>query len=264
MPQIITGKSSWGILCRVGGIAALIAGLIFRRNIVAEVGLFMSKEWPVTVEEVFLLLQRNRLMGLLFLNFFDNINYFLVGVMFLALYSVLKSANRRYLIIALGLGLAGVTVYFASSTAFSMLSLSNQYVTASTEVQKSLLLAAGQSMLALIHFGTGSFISMFLVAVASMILALAMLTSQKFSRVIAIVGIIAAGLDLVYCIAFPFMPSAKVELLSVCLIPVAGLLLMIWHVMVGWRLIQLSRLGEISLTKSKLAARPYRRVSHEH
>lgn len=256
MPQIITGKSSWGILCRVGGLAGLFAGLLFRRNLVAEIGLFISSDWPVTVEEVFLLLQKNRLLGLLYLNFFDNINYLLLGVMFLALYSVLKSANRRYLIIALGLGLAGVTVYFASNTAFSMLSLSNQYIAASTEVQKNLLLAAGQSMLALIHFGTGGYISMFLVAAASMIIALAMFKSNVFSRVIATVGIVAAGLDLVYCMAFPFMPSARVELLSVCLIPVAGLLLMIWHVMVGWRLFQLSRLGEFSLVKYNLAARP--------
>jgi hypothetical protein len=49
--------------------------------------------------------------------------------------------------IALALGLLGVAAYFASTAAFEILSLSNQYAAATTAAQKSTLLAAGQVLL---------------------------------------------------------------------------------------------------------------------
>jgi hypothetical protein len=47
--------------------------------------------------------------------------------MFLALYAALRRANKSYMAIAMTLGFVGIAVYFASNTAFSMLSLSDQY-----------------------------------------------------------------------------------------------------------------------------------------
>ncbi len=149
----LTPDSTWKSLYRIGGAAALIAGVIFRRNIGAEIFLFSGQVPPSTVTDWFTLLQNNRLVGLSLLNVFDVVNYALLGLMFLALYATLRQTNKSYMTISTTFGLAGVTVYFASNTAFSMLSLSNQYVTATTEAHKSLFLAAGQSML--VGQGTG-------------------------------------------------------------------------------------------------------------
>jgi hypothetical protein len=91
-----TLDSGWKSLYRVGGVAALIAGVLFRRNIAAEIALFGSRPSPVTVSDWFTLLQSDRLLGLSYLNVFDVVNYALVGLMFLALYAVLKRANKGY------------------------------------------------------------------------------------------------------------------------------------------------------------------------
>ena len=107
--------SGWKSLYRIGGVAALIAGVLFRRNIAAEIGLFSKHPSPATVSNWFALLQSNRLLGLSYLNIFDLVNYALVGLMFLALYAVLKRANKSYMAIATTLGFLGIAVYFAST-----------------------------------------------------------------------------------------------------------------------------------------------------
>jgi hypothetical protein len=249
-----TLDSEWKSLYRVGGMAALIAGVLFRRNLAAEIELFSQHTPPVTVGNWFALLQSNRLLGLAFLNIFDIVDYALVGLMFLALYAILRQANRSYMAIATTLAFVGIAVYLASNTAFSMLSLSDQYAAATTDAQRIMLLAAGQAMLAMNRFsnpgahpGAGGYMSLLLIAVAGMITSVVMLRSAVFNRATAYVGILASAFDLAYCVAYVFVPAVDSELLAVCFIPAAGLLLMIWHIMVGWRLYQLGRLERKAL-----------------
>jgi hypothetical protein len=239
----------WKSLYRVGGVAALIAGILFRRNLGAEIGLFSQPKAPDTVRDWFELLQSNRLLGLAYLNIFDLVNYALVGLMFLTLYVALRRVNKSYIAIAATLGLVGIAVYLASNTAFSMLSLSDQYAAATTDAQRTMLLAAGQAMLAMNRFsspgahpGAGGYVSLLLIAVAGMMTSTVMLRSGVFRRAIAYVGMLASGFDLAYCLAFALVPGVDGEMLAVLFIPAAGLFLMIWHIMVGWRLYQLGRL----------------------
>ena len=255
-PDAGTSDSDWKSLYRVGGVAALIAGVLFRRNISAEIALFGPHQPPATVSDWFALLQSNRLLGLAYLNIFDLVNYALVGLMFLALYAALRRANKSSMAIATTLGFVGIAVYFASNTAFSMLSLSDQYAAATTDAQRTTLLAGGQALLAINRFsspgahpGAGGYLSLLLIAVAGMITSVVMLRSAVFNRATAYVGILASALDLAYCFAYTFVPTVDSELLAVCFIPAAGLLLMIWHILVGRRLYQLGRLERKALPK---------------
>jgi len=237
-----TADSAWKSLYRVGGVAALIAGVIFRRNLGPEISLFSAQKQPDTIIDWFTLLQNNRILGLSYLNLFDIVDYALVGLMFLALYAALRRANKSYMAIATTLGFVGMAIYFASNTAFSMLSLSDQYAAATTDAQRSMFLAAGQAVLAInnrgaIYQGTGIYVSFLLLAVAGLMVSAVMLRSSIFGRVTAYVGILASAFDLAYCITFAFVPAMTVYLLSA-----AGLFLMIWHILIGRRLYQLGRL----------------------
>jgi hypothetical protein len=102
-----TVNSKWTSLYRIGGVAALVAGLFFRRNIGAEIVLFAGQTPPNTVLDWFTLLQNNSLLGVSLLNIFDVVNYALVGIMFLALYGALRRVNESYTTIATALGFAG-------------------------------------------------------------------------------------------------------------------------------------------------------------
>jgi hypothetical protein len=252
MNQVANGEtaaSDWTNLYKVGGLAALIAGVLFRRNLSAEIGLLSPRKTPVAVVDWFTLLQSNRLLGLAYLNVFDLVNYILVMLMFLALFVALRRENRSSMAVATALVIVGIAVYLASNTALSMLSLSDQFVAATTGTQRATLLGAGQAMLALNRFsspgahpGAAGFVSLLLIALAGLITSVVMLRGHMFNRATAIAGILASAFDLAYCAAYALVAKADSELLAILFIPAAGLLLMIWHILVGWRLYQLGRL----------------------
>ena len=63
-----------------------------------------------------------------------------------------------------------IVTYFSSNTAFNMLYLSQQYQSASTDLQKSLLLASGISMPAIFQ-GKSFHISYVLVSIYTLIIS---------------------------------------------------------------------------------------------
>lgn len=238
------------MLYRVGGIAALLAGIVIRRNLSAEIALFSPQKPPATAAGWFALLQRDPFLGLAYLNFFDLVNYLLVGLMFLALIALLWRARPSAIAVAAASAFLGIAIYGASNTALSMLALSDQ--AAAPGAERDSLLAAGQALLAISRFtspgaqpGAAGYLSLLLIAAAGLIASVVMLRSGVFNRITAYVGILANALDLAYCAAFAVMPG-RAELLAVLFIPAAGLCFLLWHTLVGWRLLRLSRLDRSS------------------
>jgi hypothetical protein len=173
------------------------------------------------------------------LNVFDLVNYALVGLIFLALYGVLRKSHPSAMVFAATCGLVGIGVYLASNQTFSMLSLSNQYAAATTQVQRAMLLAAGEALLAInnpggVYQGTGIYLSLLLVTLAGLIMSFVMLRSSIFGKVTAYVGILANTFQLGYFIALIFAPAILV------FFPVlAAPFRVIWYVLIARKLFQL-------------------------
>jgi hypothetical protein len=186
-----------------------------------------------------MLLQNNRFVGLSLLNVFDIVNYALVGLIFLALCGALRRADKSAMVIATTFGFVGIAVYFPSNQAFAMLSLSDQYAAATTDAQRSILLAAGDALLAVnnpgaIYQGTGIYMSLLLVTLAGLIISIVMLRSSIFNKATAYVGILANVFGLGYFIALAFAPAIYV------LPPIISApLRVIWYILIARRLFQL-------------------------
>jgi hypothetical protein len=224
------GDSTWKPLYRAGALAALLAALVFRRNIGAEVSLFTGVEAiPAAAADWFVLLQEKPFIGLSLLAAFDLVNYILVGVLFLALTAALWQANRSAGAAALASGLTGIAINLASNNSLTMLSLSQSYAAAVSETQKAWLLSAGQAVLGgsdplAALPATGTVVSLLLVALAGLLFSFVMLPSHRKTTV---VGILASSCDLAYCLVFPLTPIAPVYLL----LAAAGLFWMVWHLL---------------------------------
>ncbi len=236
------------LLFKGGAVAAILAALIFRRNIGAEISLFTSQTAPSDATGWFTLLQNNGLLGLGYLNFFDTINYVLVGVMFVVVYIALKPTHRRPVAIATLLGLVGIAVYLATNTAFVMLSLSSQYAAATSDAQRTLLATSGDTLLAMgdpgaIYEGFGGYLSLALIAITGLIFSTIMLREKTFGKLTGYVGIVASAFDLAYIVGLAFVSAADVAALSALCLSIAGLLLMVWHLLIGIKLYQLSKVN---------------------
>jgi hypothetical protein len=179
---------TWKPLYQAGAVAALIAALIFRRNIGAEVSLFTGIEMiPTDAAGWFSLLQSNPLVGLSFLALFDLANYFLVGIVFLALAAQLWPLNKSLTVMALASGLVGVTLNLSSNISLTMFSLSQRYAAATSAAQSDLL-TAGQAVLAgndplAATPGTGTLISLLLVALAGLFFSVLLLPTHRVTAV---------------------------------------------------------------------------------
>jgi hypothetical protein len=247
MTQPESANLTWKGLYRVGGVAILIAVVVFRRNFGAEMmgfrgfGIFdVPATAPSSAIDWFTLLQNHRFVGLALLDGVDIVNYALVGLMFLALYGALKRTDMGAVTVATAFGLAGMAVYFASNQALAMLSLSDRYAAATTDAQRATLLAAGEALLAThnpgaIYQGLGIYASLLLVALGGLIASLVMLRGNVFGKTTAWMGILANGFVLGYFVTLAFAPTLR-ALPHVASAPFR----IIWYVLIARRLFQLS------------------------
>lgn len=187
-----TPSSLWKPLYRVTTVAALLI-VVF---IPIQGIVFFLWPPPSTVIGWFTLFQHNGLLGLLDMDLLLIVDQALMGLVLLAIAVVLRRASPSLVAIALTAGLVGIASYFASSTAFSMLSLSAQYAAATTDAQRAVVEASGLAMFALWQ-GTAFDVSYILEGVAVLLIAVVMFRSTLFSRGTAVVGILMSVLMLV-------------------------------------------------------------------
>lgn len=193
---------------------------------------FMHIEIPTSVIGWFMLLRNHMLLGLTALTIFQIPAFILCTPVILAVYAALRRSNRAYLMVATALGILGIAVYLASNTVFSMLSLSRQYAAAVTDGERSLLLAAGQAMLA-IYEGSGVDLGLFLFMTAVLIISILMLQDNVFGPVTAYVGILTGVVAMAYYMSSSFTPMA------IFIFEAAGVLFVVWVILVGRRLLKM-------------------------
>jgi hypothetical protein len=228
----------WRGLYIAGGVAAIIAVVVFRRHFGTELTLLMDMgiigmEPPSGAFDWFALLQDNRFLGLLLLDLFDIVNYLLVGLIFLALYGALRRANKAAMSVATASALVGIAVYLASNQAFAMLALSEQYAAASTDAMRAQFLAAGEALLAT-HNPAGVNLGLFLVALAGLIASVVMLRGRVFGKAAATVGVVANSLVLTYFVVLPVVPAIAF------VFPAASApFRLLWYILIARRLFQL-------------------------
>jgi hypothetical protein len=230
--------SAYEGLYKLGGAAAFVVVVLTAGEVVGHT-LYPQ---PSTVSGWFMLFQSNWIIGLLDFWGLEIPMYVMFALVFLALYLVLRRGSEGLMAVAVIFVLLGTGVFLATNNPFTMLSLSNQYATATTEAQRSALLAAGQAILAnTSQRAVGGFnLALLLVSVAGLITSWVMLRSKPFGRLTAYVGIVAYGLSLADYVRQALTPSAIIALLVI--LPNA-LFVVIWFALVGRRLFQLGRLG---------------------
>ena len=246
-------RINWNLLFNLAAIAALLAVFIFRRNLGAELMLLrgfglstVPEELPVDAAGWFALLHQHPFVGLTLLEVFDLVEYTLVGAVFLAVTVALWKVNRSAILVAVIAGWAGIITYFASNQAFALLSLSERYAAAVTEMQRASLLAAGEALLAIynpgvLYQGAGIYICMALVPLAGLIMSLVMFQSRVFNKATAVTGILANGIILGYFPILAFSPS-----LLVLPFVLSAPFRVIWYFLIAVKLFKLGKDARIT------------------
>jgi hypothetical protein len=221
-------ESRWKPLFRIAGAAALITAVL------TPIAIAVFAIWPPpyegTAEDWFSLFQDNWLLGLLSLDLpFVVINILMIPIM-LALYVCLRRVSPSLMALAVAIFLVGVAAFFASNPSVEMLSLSNRYAEAATEVGRLSLLGAGEAMLATFQ-GTAFHVNYILAQIAGIVIGAVMLRTTIFSRWIGylMIGGNALGFGL-------YVPAVGLVLSAF-----SGVILWVWFILIARRFFQLGR-----------------------
>jgi hypothetical protein len=211
--QLNAADSNWRLLYTIGSVAALI--MLVCATITMIVVLTLGGE-PGTADEYFTLLQDNRLVGILRMDLASLISVSLYYLLFISLYAALRQTDSALALLAAALAFAGVTLFLSRHSAFSMLSLSDQYMAATTEAQRSQLLVAGEAVIASdVWHSSAALIGGILFQSAAVLISAVMLRSEHFNKATAYVGIAANGIDLVRILINLFAPGNPADILMI-------------------------------------------------
>ena len=226
----------WRSLLIIGGVAPFLTLLLYLSQL-----FFISWEaYPETVVQWFELFRESRFLALFYLNSLDIISIGILGLMFIALYAVLRETARALMTIATPFAFLGIGVFIVPRTLLlSIAGLSREYFAAlnaagqAAEKAVTEIVAAGRaiSSLGVPTIQTAGF---FIIALAALLVSLAMLRSPVFFKATGIIGISAAVLTLLDDLSLVLFPAAGIPLLVI-----TGFAWIIWWILAGRRLLLL-------------------------
>lgn len=229
----------WNRFHRVSGAAALLAVLVALTDITLT--FFPAGAEPpgtMTAIDWFQLFENNWFFGLRNLGLLPNILTLLLLIpLFLSLYMIHQKTQRPLAATALIFSILGTAIYLANNAAFPMLSLSMKYAAAVTESHRTLLIAAGEAVLARGEdFTPGAFPGFFMNEMATIMMAWVMLRGRIFSKATGYAGLLGGVSLLIFTIWATFIPVGFG--VSMVLAMVGGISSIVWYILTSRKLFQ--------------------------
>lgn len=219
----------------IGGIVAFATGSLA----IIEISLTFfpgGNESTITILGWYTQLQTVTFMGLRNLGLL-NIFMVICGIpLYWSLQVALGNRYRAMALLAMILNFIGATVFLSSNSAFPMLTLSRQYLHATSTSEQNDLFTAGRILLSMGQGHTaGTFIGFALGETAGILMSLIMLKSRSFSKFTSIAGISGFTFLLLYEVLASFFVFSENILLV--LATLGGLATIIWLITLGIRLL---------------------------
>jgi hypothetical protein len=203
-------NSKWRNLYKTGGWVAINFLIYSLTTMAVMLGLFAP---PSNARDTLNILGQNMWVGLLRLDALTTVVMPFFYFLFLSLFIALRKKHPVVSIMTLLLGCACLTLFLAAPSFVSWLVFNDKFATATTEPQKTLLLAADETILATdLWHSSSAFVGGLLLHTSTLLISLMMLRSKNFSKLSAWTGAATHSLDLVRVLFNYILPSLSVDL----------------------------------------------------
>jgi hypothetical protein len=191
--RIERAHATWRSLYLLAGVAAVAVVVSLPLALVV----FVAWPPPTTITDWFMFLQSNKLAAVLDLDLVLLIDQILFVPIMLALYVTLRRVNEPLMLLGTVGGLIGAVLLVVSREAtLALPMLSDQYAAATTDAERSILLAAGQTLLTTFN-GTAFSVGYALIGLSGLLITGVMLRSSAFGKATAYSGIAMYALGVV-------------------------------------------------------------------
>ncbi|MBN1694655.1 hypothetical protein JW879_04535 [candidate division WOR-3 bacterium] len=192
---------------------------------------------PSTIEGYYIMLNESRLNGLLRLDILTVFVMPLYYLLFYSIYLAIKKEKQELDLFSLIMVYSGLTLFLSATSIFSYLSLSDKYILAISEIEKSRIIAAGEAVLSKdMWHGTSAFIGGILLQTGGVLFSISMIRGKVFNKITGYIGVLIFGLDLIHILIVFILPK-----LSTIIMVIAGTFYLLWFPLVGFRLFKLSK-----------------------
>ena len=241
MTDLQNNDTRWKSIYSMGAIAAIIVLIgTFSDIIIGSILGGNLTALPQNAIERFIQFNRNPLLGLYNLDMLNVCTNIIMIPVFFAIFAAHRRVNILWAGFAMIVYIIGNTIFITNNAALPMYDLALKYSAAPDEVQRTLLAAAGEALLAKgAHGSFGVFWGFLFPVIANIIISVVMLTGKVFSKVNSYIGIFGSLFLLVYLILVTFVPGTQSIALIIAM--PGGLLSLAWMIMVTIKLFQLSK-----------------------
>ena len=235
-----TAANSWKWIYKFGAIAALAAMLANLLDVLLGFGgTEMVTYGSKSAVEWFAVYHESWFRGVYALGILNTVYMVAMLPVYFALVGAHLQKHAMAGALTIIIFITAMSIYISNNAAIPLLVLSNKYSLASTEMQRTILIAAGEAVLSRGEdFTAGSFIPLFLSGLAALCISVVMLRGGIFGKVNAWIGIVGFTFLSLFTIIATFIP-ALYQLAFYLLGSMGGLLALSWFALVARRLFQL-------------------------
>ena len=241
--NMITGATgtSWKWIYKLGAVAALTAMLANLLDVLLGFGSTeMVTYGTKSAIEWFAVYQQSWFRGVYGLGILNIVYMIAMLPVYFALFGAHFDKHALGAGLTIFIFLTAMSMYISNNAAIPLLVLSNKYSLATTDIQRTALISAGEATLSRGEdFTAGSFIPLFLSGVAAICISLIMLRGGVFGKVNAWIGIVGFTCLVLFTIIATFIP-ALYQAAFYFLASIGGILALSWFTLIARRLFQLS------------------------
>jgi hypothetical protein len=232
---------SWKWIYKLGAVAALTAMLANLLDVLLGFGSTdMVTYGSKSATEWFALYNENWFRGVYALGILNIVYMIAMLPVYFALFGAHFERQAVAAALTVGIFLTALSMYISNNAAIPLLVLSDKYSLATTDLQRTTLIAAGEAVLSRGEdFTPGSFIPLFLSGVAAICISVIMLRGGVFGKVNAWIGIIGFTFLSLFTMIATFVP-ALYSFAFYSLASIGGLLALSWFALTARRFFQLT------------------------
>jgi len=232
-------EKHWKLFYRIGAILVFLAVLVMLTEIFLT-ALPDGDRVELTIKQLFDMYNRNWFMAMRYMGLINIIASTLMLPVFFSLYGLYRHNLKVFASFSLILSFIGYVIFMADNTTFACLELAEKYFKEISDTNKTILLAAGEALIAKGASHTpGTFPGFLIGQIAGIFFSIIILNGRVLKKSTGIIGLIGFSFLLIFEVISSFVGTLFFE--SMIFAMVGGIVTLVWYVLIGIGLLKNSR-----------------------